>query len=708
MMQPAALLLVVVGVAAWTRLLARSSPACSRLALLAGAAGSLTVASTLAAVGLVEVGWFRPEIALAIGGLPPALGLWRRPAPSGARRRVAAPLEAVAVLLALPLALAVRPTLEPLRMVGDAGVYANRAVHHLAQGDAHGRIPLRDRLHGDLLAAFDRDNSSPPYALEAVAGDRIGGYLPGTYLDPRQRSRFEFQFLPGWPMAMALWAGVFGVARLFDVLPALLALSIVLFGLILQRHGRGFSAPIAALLLFCSSPLLLFFARYSTSEMFLLFLFLFVLHFGTQPSALARQLVFAAVLLLGLSHASVFLYAPLPLLVALEAHRRGDRRLGTLAAAVFAALLVALPLAVAASPRYLHDVYAYAFGALPLADPAGAGMVVVALVYAGGLALSIAVRPGGQRPRWAAGRLAWPWLAAPVLAALLLATVLRAWQLGWTRRLAEQAHNPGGWARRAEYVDRGFASLLHLNLVSMLMATALVALPVVLALALRRRRAMVASPFRALLLAAVLLSLGIHTLLRPDTPFNYLLSRYFLPVFVPCTLLLVGLVPPRLAPARGLAALLLVVGLGFNLRHGWPAARESSRDRALGFVMAVERHVPRGRVLFVAADPLAFSTLAIPLASRAQIAVVRVARAEGVPARERIERYCSALGLERAFWLGPRSPSDGRRLAALTLAESEPPEQILYPTRFLERRRTYVLAELQGACRPRRGHGEEP
>lgn len=40
-------------------------------------------------------------------------------------------------------------------------------------------------------------------------------------------------------MMMALWGGLFGIERLFDVLSFLLALAIVFFALVLQRHAGG-------------------------------------------------------------------------------------------------------------------------------------------------------------------------------------------------------------------------------------------------------------------------------------------------------------------------------------------------------------------------------------------------------------------------------------------------------------------------------------
>jgi hypothetical protein len=414
----------------------------------------------------------------------------------------------------------------------------------------------------------------------------------------------------------------------------------------------------------------------------------------------------AGVLLLGLSHASVFLYAPLLLLLALEAHRRSDPRLAALAALLFGALLLSLPLGLLSSPRYLHDIYAYSFSFLPLHDPAGAGLAAVSLFYLGGLGLALAAaQRRGARARWAALRALWPRVAPLVLAALTMAVALRGYQLGWTRQLATDVMNVGAWTRRAAYAGSGWPALVHLNVVSMVLATSLVGVPAVLSLALLRGRDLVASRLRGLLLAAVLVSLGIYTVLRADTPFNYYASRYFVPVFLPATLLLLGLVPRRLRQPAWLAVGLLIVGLAFNLRYALPLLGARIQDRPLGAVLELAGRLPPGEVLFVNAEPIPFATLAIPLASLRGTPVVRVSRAPGVPARERAERFCAEIGLERAFWLGPDRPQLAWPLAEVALAELEAPERIAYPTAFAALRRTYYLAPLTGACGKQRELG---
>lgn len=447
----------------------------------------------------------------------------------------------LALVLMAPIAL---PRMEQLRMDSDAGVYSNRAIHHLQTGGLRGSIPVRDRLEGELLAIFDRDNMQSPRH-----------YLPGTYVAAPEPARFHFQFFPGWPMVMALWASVFGVGQASAALVFLYALLVLLFGFLLERLSEDAAARAVTLAIFASSPLLLYFSKYTTSETLLLFLLLFVLYFLGGASRWRAVLAAAGVLLFAVSHSSTFLYAPLLLLPLLEAYRSADRRMALFSLLAFGALLAGLPLGHFFSPFYLRDIFSASFALLPVNDPAAAGLAVVAAFYAAGFALSLAilaraVRPSPRLAAWAAS--AERLLSVVVPPTLVLVAVWTAWrgyQLGWTDRFTQQP--PGGaWSYRLQYAGQGWPSVAHLDIVSMVLATSLVGLPTVLMLAVLRGREVSASPVRAFLLITVLWTLAVYTFFRVDTPFNYYASRYFLPVLVPATMLLLGSLLGHFQPPR--------------------------------------------------------------------------------------------------------------------------------------------------------------
>jgi hypothetical protein len=701
------LALAMAGVAGWFLLLDRPEPRLrSRFRLLVEAVAAHAVVASLIAVALVSLSIFRPVSTLALAALFPLAPL----ALLGPRRILQAlrgPLlarsDALLILLLTLVMPVVLPRMELLRMDSDAGVYSNRAIHHLQTGGLRGSIPVRDRLRGELLEAFDRDNTA---SVNAAGLAWVGSYLPGTYVPASDRNQFVFQFFPGWPMVMAFWAGVFGTPRMLYALVFMYVLDVLLFGLLLERYALQGVVRATVLVLFATAPLVLFFSRYPTSEIFLLFLFLFVMYFLGVKSSLGPILAAAGVLLFVVSHSSTFLYAPLLLLLTVDAWRSADRRLTLFLLLTFGALLAGLPLGNFFSPFYLRDIFFRCFRFLPVPAPATAGLALVAAFYAAGLVAALALLrrasgSGGRTDAWiATAERLLPRLVPPALALIAAWTVWRAYQLGWTDRFIQEP-GAGAWRLRAEYAVRGWSSVAHLDVVSMVLATSLVGLPVVLLAALLQGRKLCAARPRAFLLAAVVWTLAIYTFFRVDTPFNYYASRYFLPVLVPATLLLLAGVLDRVWPGRPTLALVGLVGLAFNIYFDRGLYLYPAETEKLRFVDAVAEGVGRGHVLFVREDEDVYRLLALLEVNLHGIPVVRVTASPGVPPLRLVAQYAAQLGLTDAAILGRRPPADGRASKVLELVEHRFPEHgVIYPTTLVEWSTRYYLYGLLPAGRP--------
>jgi hypothetical protein len=388
------------------------------------------------------------------------------------------------------------------------------------------------------------------------------------------------------------------------------------------------------------------------------------------------------------------------LLPLLEAYRSADRRLSWFSLLAFGALLAGLPLGHFFSPIYVRDIFKACFDFLPVSDPATAGLALVAAYYAAGLALSLWLLAGPAGPSPRVGR----WVdraerQIPVAVSLALVvmaawTAWRGYQLGWTDRFRLQA-SEGVWSFRSEYAGQGWSSLAHLDLVSMVMACSLVGLPTVLGLAVLRGREVGASPKRAFLLGAVLWTVAVYTFFRVDTPVNYYASRYFVPVLVPTTLLLLGALLGHFQPRPGTLAVLALVGLSFNLYFDWGLHRLPSESEKLEFVEEVATRVGDNRVLFVRANVRTHRLLALLLQSRHGISVVRVANLRGASETPLIERYAADLGLPDAAVLSTFIPAPEHPFAVLTMVDGGLPERrIVYPTQYAEKVRRYYLYDL--------------
>ena len=349
-MTSASLGLALIGVAAWAGALGPGRPAGSVFRRMLEGVAVQVVVSTSLSVALASIGAFRVTAAQALAtALPLALLLRPRRSPWAGlgSARLISRFELVTVLILVLVAPVALPRMELLYMKNDAGVYSHRAIHHLFEGSLVADVPARSRLEGELLEAFDRDNfHSPP------AGGS-GHYLPGTYSVPGDANEFVFQFYPGWPLLMAQWVGIFGLSRMFDAVLLSFLLAVLFFAFLLESRGIGFAAFTATVALFASSPLLLYFSRYTTSEAFLLFLFLFVLYSFVRGGRIGTALALLGVLAIVVTHVSIFLYAPLLLLVALHGHVTADRRAASFAAGSFALLLAGIPLGLLFSRPYL-------------------------------------------------------------------------------------------------------------------------------------------------------------------------------------------------------------------------------------------------------------------------------------------------------------------------------------------------------------------
>lgn len=248
------------------------------------------------------------------------------------------------------------------------------------------------------------------------------------------------------------------------------------------------------------------------------------------------------------------------------------------------------------------------------------------------------------------------------------------------------------------YAARGWSSLAHLNLVSLVMGTSLVGLPVVLYLALRKGERVCPTGLACFSLAGVLLSLGIYTFVRFDTPVNYYGFRYFIPVFVPSTLILFGLLVDRFLHGRLALVPILVVGLAFNLRFDVVLLCNPISTGRLAFVREVARQVGDKRVLFVLNrkrdNPLRRELLALPLYHLYGISLINVVNRPDTPARRLMERYAAQLHLRTAAVLSGRPPDDGRSHGDVVLPERHLRSGILYAREASpERIRHYCIYE---------------
>lgn len=413
--------------------------------------------------------------------------------------------------VALALALAIFATLswtrfDYLRMGADAGVYVNAAKNLYFDGST---VYRPDLLPGDRSDLTD------------AAGAATGLYCP-------EPGDCYYQFLPGWPSILAFGMSLFGLHRYSYVMVVVGLLVVYWFYRVLQRWLTGWRLA-AGTLCFSASPLLVFFSKYTTSELFLLLAVLFTVEAGLSGDRWLRYASLAAIGAVAVTHISLFLYLPLLGLLALRSTARPEPGGLFYLRAATVLLIVSLPLAYLFSPQYFRDIFgAFGkhFGSVGL--PAGIVPGVIGL-----LALVGAGLPGRGRAtmaqRWLA-RL--PWLAPLLLGATLAYSAWHGIALGWGNVAAAVP-----W--KAGYAGRGVLSLAHLSVVSVALALGITFFVVLVGLVLCRPRAVVRDELDLWLVIGALAALAAHVVINPDLRENYYHSRYFLPMVVPFALLYV-------------------------------------------------------------------------------------------------------------------------------------------------------------------------
>lgn len=573
---------------------------------------------------------------------------------------------------------------EFLVLKGDAGVYSVSAIHLAARGQLVDTLPVRDLLSPDLRRIYDRDN-----LLAYDPSTRRGYYFPGTYLTDGSQTTYDYQFYPTWPLLLAGWGSIFGLAKMHFVLVFLYVQCVWLFDFILRALRPPRLLHTAGLVLFGSSPLLVHFSKYPTSEVFLLFLFLLTVHLLLTGDAGAAILAGLAVTVFCLTHISAFMYMPLLGLLLVGAWGGARRPLGCFLLIAFLGWAFSFPYGYRVSEQYLRDIFSAVSGLLGLtlaefiallllAGMAGAGAAAYTLTRGswvpGGTAISQWIsRPSDSRLTGAVIRV---WLLA-----LLARTTYNAYLLGWSTALIPLHWTEwNSWSAREAYVNRGFVSLLHLNCVSIAMATGLAILPATAIALFRKPETVCKNTCVFLVTLTLLVALSIYTFAGIDTTNNYYASRYFLPVLFPSLLLTFAVVGQQFRPA--LVVLLVAPGLLFNIRHDSALYLRPAFQGNFTLIKELLQTIPPHSTVFLDARPFSRRLLTQPLRYLGDVTPISIANDQprgAVERRQIMERYAKELNISDAYVITEAAPENDT-CRTFRLEHEEQPWMILYPT----------------------------
>lgn len=248
---------------------------------------------------------------------------------------------------------------EYIEMTGDAGVYSIYAMNLVNKGTVSNKISIRDKLSSEMQSKFDRDN-----LINYDVNSGKGNYLPGTYLYPVKNSEYYFQFYPSWPSVMANWGATFGLSNQHYVMVLIYLLIVGLFYYSLLNLGVNYVYSLIGTLLLGTSPLLIYFSKYPTSELYLLFLVCLIFYLVSlqkKKSYLIAGLIFS---LYCFSHISSFMVIPILFFLLIISLIKKSYVLCWLLLPSFLGFLFSLPFGFFISRQYFIDIYSSNFSKL--------------------------------------------------------------------------------------------------------------------------------------------------------------------------------------------------------------------------------------------------------------------------------------------------------------------------------------------------------
>jgi hypothetical protein len=265
-----------------------------------------------------------------------------------------------------------------ISMDADIGVYAIRGMQLQSEKKLFSEYRTRDRLHGEMRDRYDADN-----LLFFNKASGRGVYLPGTHMVAGKDSVFYFHAYPGWPALLATWGSIFGITKQHFVMIFLYVLVVSLLYFIFEGLSGNSRFSTVLAVLFGSSPLLVYFTKYGTAELFLLFLVLFAIHSIAGGRTLDMLFAGLSVTLFCLTHVSSFAYVPLLFLACyFFMHRKKAGRYYLFLAVSFLGFVLSIPYGYYVSRRYFRDIYVAMFSSVKL------GLAIVLLMGLTGLAMS--------------------------------------------------------------------------------------------------------------------------------------------------------------------------------------------------------------------------------------------------------------------------------------------------------------------------------
>ncbi|MGI6153285.1 MAG: hypothetical protein ACOYJB_05535 [Christensenellaceae bacterium] len=456
----------------------------------------------------------------------------------------------IALLLVIICAFFTWGKAESITPNADNGLYGQHAV---------------DMLYGTNSISTE----VPEYAATENAAIREAVFtdLPiGLYKETAQTDEiltFQYHGFPAWPTVLALFATMFGLPYMTQVLTILFICISVAMYFFTAKYAKTKVAPFLAVLLFAFSPLVINMAKNIYSEVLYAALLLTAMLAMMQENKSIKMLGLLPLCTLPFLHIATFQYAPLivVLLLYLSVYKK-EKTYIYVSLGFTASLLVSLVYAMRVSPIYMGGQFRQLLGEDVTSK---SGLAVLCMLIAVLAIISFVflflqqkrTRTLSRFQTFLDKRLL---LMMRVLFVIILVVfVVKGYLLGFTDH-----YQPGvaAWVYRT-YGGAGWEGLVHLNIIQALIYTSFFCIPYLIykMFSKKTKWGMLTNVF----LIAFVYCMAVLALLRTDFPLLYFIARYNITFLMPATIILVCLLIEKVVPAAVFAAITIAVSIPANL-----------------------------------------------------------------------------------------------------------------------------------------------
>lgn len=282
---------------------------------------------------------------------------------------------------------------------------------------------------------------------------------------------------------------------------------------------------------------------------------------------------------------------------------------------------------------------------------------------------------------------------------ILTYTAYKGYILGWTKiMIPSEISEFNSWSARTAYANKGLEALLHLNIISILMATSLIVVPVILYIFVFKSKTIFNNNIYISLSYATLTVISIYTFMRIDTTNNYYGSRYFLPILVPLLITLFAIVLSKVN-SKILLTLTFVAVITFNFYYDLSLFKKPVFQNRFQVIKEIANNIPAGSYVFLNGDTFSQRLLILPLSYLNNLNVICLNYNDNenllADVKEQTDLYAENLGIENAYVISTKCFKDEPSFSTINFKNIIHPWMITYPTMVNEQLIDYYLYKLR-------------